>query len=252
MELSQEGYNVKNFNAVDLLNEYKSNLESLYSSGFNKGFLMKYQKGSIRTCEAQLLYSIIRKNGYSSIVDIGTGSGFSALYMAKALKDSGGGKVTTIDSENRNLEFSLSEIYKTFEVDSIVDFIVGDSAVVVPQLDMKIDFALIDGFHSYDYAKKDFENCYEKLNSGGCIALHDVYKKPAGTIGPVDFANEVAGSGKYGGNIYFIGDDVFDFFFYPEDVKDANRVLEKWSSYNFSYASRDANPKQFMAIFFKS
>ena len=37
----------------------------------------------------------------------------------------------------------------------------------------KIDFAFIDADHSFESAKKDFFNCYNRLNDGGIIVIHD-------------------------------------------------------------------------------
>ena len=37
----------------------------------------------------------------------------------------------------------------------------------------KIDMAFIDADHSFESAKKDFINCYNLLNDGGVIMMHD-------------------------------------------------------------------------------
>jgi len=37
----------------------------------------------------------------------------------------------------------------------------------------KIDFAFIDADHNYESSKKDFLNCYNRLNDGGIIVMHD-------------------------------------------------------------------------------
>lgn len=37
----------------------------------------------------------------------------------------------------------------------------------------KIDMAFIDADHNFESAKKDFLNCFNLLNDGGIIALHD-------------------------------------------------------------------------------
>lgn len=36
-----------------------------------------------------------------------------------------------------------------------------------------IDVAFIDGLHTYEQSKKDFENCLKRLNAGGVIVMHD-------------------------------------------------------------------------------
>ncbi len=37
----------------------------------------------------------------------------------------------------------------------------------------KIDMAFIDADHKYESAKKDFDNCWSRLNNGGIILIHD-------------------------------------------------------------------------------
>jgi len=40
------------------------------------------------------------------------------------------------------------------------------------------EFAFIDADHAYEAAKQDFQNCWEKLKSGGIIAMHDTASWP--------------------------------------------------------------------------
>ncbi len=49
----------------------------------------------------------------------------------------------------------------------------GDSSVVVPTLQDKFDFIFIDGNHTYNATKIDFENSLEKLADGGFIGFHN-------------------------------------------------------------------------------
>lgn len=41
--------------------------------------------------------------------------------------------------------------------------------------DNSLDFVFIDGLHTYDQVKKDCENYYSKVKSGGLFAGHDYY-----------------------------------------------------------------------------
>ena len=63
------------------------------------------------------------------------------------------------------------------------DFIVGDSKdkntikIVEEKLNnQKIDFLFIDGDHSYEGVKADFENFSKLVKPGGYIAFHDIVK----------------------------------------------------------------------------
>jgi len=54
-----------------------------------------------------------------------------------------------------------------------VTFICKKSEDAVNDIPYEIDFCYIDGNHSYDYVKKDIENYYSKVKSGGVIGGHD-------------------------------------------------------------------------------
>ena len=85
---------------LEIIEKYENELLSLYNSGLSQRAIPNYVKGSIKVCEAQTLYSIIRENNYKDIIDVGTGPGFSAMYFAQALKDQGlDHKVITIDPD---------------------------------------------------------------------------------------------------------------------------------------------------------
>ncbi len=64
--------------------------------------------------------------------------------------------------------------------------------------DKKIDFLFIDGDHTYDGVKKDF-NLYKQLvKKGGIIALHDIANHPKESNCRVDkFWNEIKEKYKY-------------------------------------------------------
>jgi len=64
-----------------------------------------------------------------------------------------------------------------------------------------IDFLFIDGDHSYEGIKMDFEMYYPLIKSGGIIAIHDIVPHnkihdPQGIIGIDRFWNEVKDSYK--------------------------------------------------------
>jgi len=58
----------------------------------------------------------------------------------------------------------------------------------------KIDFLFIDGDHTYEGVKPDFENYSKLVRPGGIIAFHDIVPGPAENIGAVPkFWNEIKG-----------------------------------------------------------
>ena len=233
---------------MDLLKvtkKYKNRLDELYNSGLNKSSIMGYEKGSVRTAEASVIYSIIRENNYSNAVETGTGKGFSSLYMTQALKDEGlNGIVESIDI-NKNFQDFL---FQKFNLSQFFQFHQGKSDDILPTLNKQYDCALIDSDHSFQQTKNDFLNIFSKIKVGGAIFFHDVYKKPLND-GPRAVLDEIE-KNEIGKIIYF-GEDIFDFFSREEDVADMLRIAKKWEDHNYSYVVRGTNPKELMAVFFK-
>src|SRR3990167_2467880 len=230
-----------------LLDKYNEKIKELYSKGFSKVSIEGYEKGSVRSAEVATLYSIIRECKYKNILDIGTGKGFSSLWFCQALKDNdfSDGLVDTIDI-NKNFNENL---FGRFGLGSLFNFYQGSSSDVLPKLDKQYDFALIDGEHSYNQSKEDFINIFSKLKVGGMCAFHDIYSRNAPKSGPCDVLQEIEEQNI--GKIIYFGADIFDYFSFEEDIKDAERISKKWEQYNYSYVKRGWNPKCLMAIFIK-
>lgn len=232
-------------NLIEIVSKYKIELDNLYKNGFNKSSLPGYEKGSIRSNEASMLYSLIREYKFKNILDIGTGKGFSALVFCKALQDENlDGFVDSIDI-NQNFSY---EIFQKFDLEKYFRFYQGNSNNVVPTLNKIYDFILVDGDHDYTTTRNDFINIFDKLRVGGLCIFHDVYQKPL-RDGPRAVLEEI--EKEQIGKIIYFTEELFDYFSYPDDIQDAKRMWQKWQSYNFSYVSRDANPKELMAMFIK-
>mgnify|MGYP003111887517 FL=1 len=231
---------------LELVQEKKPHLQQLHQKGLNKFTIPGYSKGSIRTCEAQILYSIIQDRGYSRILDIGTGPGFSAVYFAKALQSNNiMGHVDTIDISAPPLE-----TFKLFGVDDIVNIHTGDSADIVPTLGL-YDLILIDSSHTYEQTLKEYNTCIERLNPGGCMVFHDVFPVPVNypDKGPRGVLEDIVEK-TY--PVTYFTEEMFDLFSYQDDLLEIKRMKEKWEIHNYSYRDRSANPKEAMALMSKS
>lgn len=239
-------------NLMEIIAEHKNELLSLYDNdGLNKKDLGMLTKGSIRICEAQTLYAIIKKFGYKNILEIGTGNGLSTIYFSSAIRNlAAGGRVDTIDIVDKVEEKGLRFLFEHLELDKIAHFHIGDSSNIIPALSFEYDFVLIDGSHTYEQTKCDFKNSYNKLRPGGCIAFHDIYKTPEGVLGSRDALDEVATNPDL--NVVFFTEEIFDFFSYDEDVEDVRRISKKWKDRNYSFVDPSANPKCLMAVVFKN
>ena len=129
-----------------------------------------------------LLYALVSKFDISSFLEIGFGRGYSAFCVAKAMTDLGiDGKITTVDP-NMNEEFlnSLTQVFPKEWFDKI-NFVKGTSQEMLPKLDDKFDLIYIDGDHTHDAVKSDWEMTKEKYNK---FLLFDDYHLPTKDSGP--------------------------------------------------------------------
>lgn len=124
----------------------------------------------------QLLHGLIRWLRPQSVVEVGSYTGYTAVWMARALqenaRDGAPGKLLCID------DFSLApEAFHAFW-HNVGACGVGDVVSLEPKASAEaewpaqVDFAFIDGDHSYEACKHDAEKA---ISLGAkCVALHDV------------------------------------------------------------------------------
>ena len=99
------------------------------------------------------------------MLQIGLGHWASTHFILSLLLE----HVTTVEYDNQFVERYSPELDPDFE-----RIIQGDSTVVHADIDETFDALFIDGNHSYEYVKKDYENYRDKVKPGGIIAFHDV------------------------------------------------------------------------------
>lgn len=124
------------------------------------------------------LYNFIINNNIKSVVDIGTARGYSAVCIAKALKEIGGGTVYSIDvisadkkknwhcdkhlnsDPAKDKKLSIKDFVGNFvnlnDEDIEINFLKGDSIKILSDWKHK-DYDLIfhDGAHSYEKVKDE-------------------------------------------------------------------------------------------------
>lgn len=143
--------------------------------------------------EIKALLKTVQKNGASIILDIGTFDGGTLYLFTRFLEAR---KIITID-----LPFPLGypsekkKLFKLFGPDKELYFLRGNShsIEIVKRVSHilkgnKIDFIFVDGNHSYEGVRKDFENYKDFVREGGIIAFHDICNP---RFGVVKFWNEI-------------------------------------------------------------
>ena len=137
-----------------------------------------------------------------TIVELGVDYGYSTFVFANALKGTSGTMygidlfAGDVHAGFRNTYEGVMKNIKDHEV-SNVEIIMGDFTHVSKLWSKPIDILHIDGLHTYEAVKNDFE-CWSKfVNEGGTILFHDTAIQ---SFGIKDFFRELDGGFK----LYFV------------------------------------------------
>ena len=99
-----------------------------------------------------LMNMFIKMMNAKSVLEIGTSNGYSGLWLAKALKETGG-KLTTIEYYDKRQSVAI-ENFKTCGVEDVVRPLQGSACDVIESFseDEKFDFVFIDA-NKREYVK---------------------------------------------------------------------------------------------------
>jgi len=123
-----------------------------------------------------LIYYLIRQHNLSSFLEIGFGRGYATFCAARAFHDAGiVGKIVTIEP-NLDERF-IQALQGVFPPDwfKCIKFAKGTSQQALPQISENFDLVYVDGDHSYQGTKFDWENTKDKCMK---FALMDDYHLP--------------------------------------------------------------------------
>lgn len=133
---------------------------------------------NVSRASANFLNMLIKISGAKNVVEVGTSNGYSGIWLAKALKETGG-SLTTIEYYEKRIALA-QENFKKCEVDDVVTIKQGSATEVLEELcaqrDFIIDFAFIDA-NKGEYIKY-FEIINPNLKKGGIIAADNITSHP--------------------------------------------------------------------------
>lgn len=142
---------------------------------------------SVGRVEAFLLYNLAVTFAPRIIVEIGTGFGYSSLWLAAGATASGSPSILfTIDDHSEGglghegLRFARWAS-KVTGLHNKIRFVHGSSPEVLSTIlnEARIDFSFIDGNHHGEQSYLDFKGVSETMDQGGIIVWHDVDQRYA-------------------------------------------------------------------------
>lgn len=141
--------------------------------------------GNIPLDSGLFLQKLILESRPNCSIEIGMGYGISTLFICEALQSCGAGKHIVIDPG----QFKSTPTQPSYRgigmkhvreagLDHLVTFIEEPSELALPSLlaqGTRVDFAFIDGWHTFDHTLLDFFYISRMLNVGGVVVVDDVY-----------------------------------------------------------------------------
>jgi predicted O-methyltransferase YrrM len=123
--------------------------------------------------DGRFLRVLVAASGARRALEIGGASGYSAIWIALGLRETGGRLVTIEYDPGRARELAAN--LRRAGLDDIVRVVQGDAFVHVPALEGGFDFVFLDAW------KKDYKRFYDlvepRLEPGGLLVAHNVVNK---------------------------------------------------------------------------
>jgi caffeoyl-CoA O-methyltransferase len=124
--------------------------------------------------DGRRLRLLVAASGAKNVVEIGTSTGYSTLWLCLGVLETGG-HVTTFELDE-NVAASARNNFRKAGVDGVVSVVVGDAHRTLPSLQGSIDLVFLDadkdGYVDY------LDNLLPRLRPGGLILAHNAQYAP--------------------------------------------------------------------------
>jgi predicted O-methyltransferase YrrM len=123
--------------------------------------------------DGRFLRLLIAATKRKRALEIGGASGYSAIWMGQAMRETGGRLVTIEYDPNRAKELAAN--IKRAGLTDVVQVVAGDAFAEIPKLPGTFDFVFLDAWKR-DY-KRFLDLVYPRLDKGGLFTAHNVVNK---------------------------------------------------------------------------
>jgi caffeoyl-CoA O-methyltransferase len=123
--------------------------------------------------DGRFLRLLIASSKRKRALEIGGASGYSAIWMAQALRETGG-KLVTIEYDPARAR-ELGDNIRKAGMNDVVQVIAGDAFAEIPKLPGTFDFVFLDAWKR-DY-KRFLDLVLPRLDRGGLFTAHNVVNK---------------------------------------------------------------------------
>jgi len=153
----------------DLIERSRGLIRALPEVSDNTGKYMMFDDGGVELETAEFLWGLVRLLKPAKILETGTYTGISALYMAQALRDNGFGRLITLEIEGTH-KARAEKLWRLVEVEPFVECRQQSSLDFTS--DGLYELIFLDSEPNIRWA--ELEKFYDYLRPGGYIGIHDV------------------------------------------------------------------------------
>jgi predicted O-methyltransferase YrrM len=126
--------------------------------------------------DGKVLHDVVVERGFKSILEIGTSTGHSTVWLAWAARKTGG-EVITIEIDRGRYEQAIANVRAAGLMDHVT-FHIANAHQLVPKLPGPFDFVFSDA--DKDWYVNYFNDVDPRIKPGGCIAAHNALNGFAG------------------------------------------------------------------------
>jgi caffeoyl-CoA O-methyltransferase len=123
--------------------------------------------------DGQFLRMLVAATGRKRALEIGSASGYSAIWIGMGLRDTGG-RLVTIEYDPVRAREAAENVRKA-GLSDIIEVIPGDAFTEIPKLSGTFDCIFVDAWKR-DYIKF-FDMTWPRLDKGGLFLGHNVINK---------------------------------------------------------------------------